>query len=278
MSEFWVSKQRYFCKYCKVYIADDAPSRQHHEGGLRHKGNLERFIRGIYKTGEKRAKDAAEEQREIARIEQVAQAAFAQDVGAGRARHTTSTSTTLARAGPSKPIAKTGNSFSNYSTAESLGFSDPDAERDAAENERRQMEGTVGDWQVVEAVIPAPGHDAQPEEVAEENAAIGVKRPLPQDDDDNTREFKLRKKSLGNQAEETSTSSGTSASQPSTQKWIKKEWSAAEPEELVKEEELTLAKEEVKPTVAVEDAPHSTPTFFKKRRPAGNRTAGRREL
>lgn len=71
MSEYWVSKKRYFCKYCNVYIADDAPSRQHHEGGMKHKGNMERFIRGIYKAGEKRVKDAAEEQRDMARIEQV---------------------------------------------------------------------------------------------------------------------------------------------------------------------------------------------------------------
>jgi hypothetical protein len=71
MSEYWVSKKKYFCKYCDIYIADDAPSRQHHENGLRHKGNVERFIRGIYKTGEKRKKDQEEEKREMARVEQV---------------------------------------------------------------------------------------------------------------------------------------------------------------------------------------------------------------
>ena len=71
MSEYWVSKKKYFCKYCDIYIADDAPSRNHHESGMRHKGNLERFIRGIYKTGEKRKKDLEEERREMARVEQV---------------------------------------------------------------------------------------------------------------------------------------------------------------------------------------------------------------
>lgn len=53
MSEYWISKKKYFCKYCDIYIADDAPSRQQHENGMRHKGNVERFIRGIYKAGEK---------------------------------------------------------------------------------------------------------------------------------------------------------------------------------------------------------------------------------
>jgi WW domain-binding protein 4 len=71
MSEYWVSKKKYFCKYCDIYIADDAPSRQQHENGLRHKGNQERFVRGLYKEGERRKKDAEEEKREIARVEQV---------------------------------------------------------------------------------------------------------------------------------------------------------------------------------------------------------------
>jgi len=70
MSEYWVSKKKYFCKYCDIYIADDAPSRQQHENGLRHKGNVERFIRGIYKAGEKHKKDLEEEKREMKRVEQ----------------------------------------------------------------------------------------------------------------------------------------------------------------------------------------------------------------
>lgn len=71
MSEYWVSKKRYFCKYCDIYITDDAPSRQQHESGLRHQGNKDRFVRGLYKAGEKRKKDLEEEKREMARIEQV---------------------------------------------------------------------------------------------------------------------------------------------------------------------------------------------------------------
>jgi len=69
MSEYWVSKKKYFCKYCDIYIADDAPSRQQHENGLRHKGNVERFIRNLYKGSEKRKKDQEDERRDIARLE-----------------------------------------------------------------------------------------------------------------------------------------------------------------------------------------------------------------
>jgi WW domain-binding protein 4 len=71
MSEYWVSKKRYFCKYCEIYIADDVPSRQQHENGLRHQGNRERFIRNIYKASEKKKKDLEEEKKELARIDQV---------------------------------------------------------------------------------------------------------------------------------------------------------------------------------------------------------------
>ena len=71
MTEYWVSKKMHFCKYCNIYIADDVPSRRQHEGGLKHKGNVERFVRGLYKAGEKRKHDLEEEKREMARVEQV---------------------------------------------------------------------------------------------------------------------------------------------------------------------------------------------------------------
>ena len=71
MSEYWVSKKKYYCKYCETYISDDKPSRQQHENGLRHKGNVERFVRGLYKASEKKVKDTEEERREMARIEHV---------------------------------------------------------------------------------------------------------------------------------------------------------------------------------------------------------------
>lgn len=71
MSEYWVSRKKYFCTYCDIYIADDAPSRRQHENGLRHQGNKARFVRGLYKQGERRKKDLEEEKLEIARIDQV---------------------------------------------------------------------------------------------------------------------------------------------------------------------------------------------------------------
>lgn len=74
MSEYWVSRKKYFCQYCDIYIADDAPSRQQHENGMRHKGNKDRFVRSLYKAGEKRKRDEDEEKREMAAINRVCKA------------------------------------------------------------------------------------------------------------------------------------------------------------------------------------------------------------
>jgi WW domain-binding protein 4 len=222
MSEYWVSKKRYFCKYCEVYIADDAPSRQHHENGLRHKGNVDRFVRGLYKVGEKRKKDADEEKREMMRIEQVcfhsffhsslsdsryakaASAAFAQDVGAGRAQHptTASSSSSSTAASLEKKPRKSGG-ISDYSTPESLGYTDPDIERALAEAERRRTQGVAGDWQMVESAPPEPPsvtgeeptqHVADVQNAEGDQGTNSNKRAVPDPADEDEGRWKLRKK------------------------------------------------------------------------------------
>ncbi|KAJ4468139.1 hypothetical protein J3R30DRAFT_3305915 [Lentinula aciculospora] len=208
MSEYWVSKKKYFCKYCEIYIADDVPSRQHHENGLRHQGNRERFIRGIYKDGEKRKKDAEEEKREMARVELAAQAAYSADIGAGRAKASSSSSSGGASASTSKKItqkaptkpSKPSNSFVNYSTAASLGYTDPDVERATAEAALHQSQGVAGEWQVVESkMTSAPAAIERGNVVSTSTFDDGshfVKRPADEQPDD-ARNFKLRRKLVG---------------------------------------------------------------------------------
>lgn len=202
-----MSKKRYFCKYCDIYIADDAPSRQQHENGLRHKGNVDRFIRGLYKGSEKRKKDLDEEKRDMAKVElasrpsiltmldyltllQAAQAAYAQDVASGHARTmaapVASTSSTSR-----KPPPKPSNPYAHYSTAASLGYSDPDAERFAAETERRRTQGLAGDWEVVTSTSGTSAETSEPAagSTLKRNAENAV-------DFEDVREFKLRKKTV----------------------------------------------------------------------------------
>ncbi|KAI0066125.1 hypothetical protein BV25DRAFT_1504467 [Artomyces pyxidatus] len=203
MSEYWVSKKRYFCKYCDIYIADDAPSRQHHENGLRHKGNVDRFVRGLYKAGEKRKKDADEERREIARIEQAAQAAFSQDVGAGLAKASSSKAPAPAVASSSrKPLPKSKGGFADYSTAQQLGYTDPDVERALAEKAYRQNQGVAGEWHFVDTIPKQASQSPAPEanvELAEAEAADEASRKRAAEepvDEEDGRGWKLRKKTV----------------------------------------------------------------------------------
>ncbi|CDO69222.1 hypothetical protein BN946_scf185042.g124 [Trametes cinnabarina] len=208
MSEYWVSHKKYFCKYCNIYIADDAPSRRQHESGLRHKGNVERFVRSLYKAGEKRKQDLEEEKREMARVEKAAQAAYAQDVSSGLVKPGSSGAVagpSSAATGPRKVAAslKPADPFANYTTAESLGITDPDEARRRAEAERRQQEGIAGEWEIVEVVQPSTvadnegAEDVKPDisAGAASSARVGEKRPADQPpDEEDARGWKLRRK------------------------------------------------------------------------------------
>ena len=103
-------------------------------------------------------------------------------------------------AAPSKPAPKSTDPYANYSTAESLGITYPDAERARAEAERRQKEGVVGEWEFVPVETTPPVEDAQPEAStsAVPEPEVGQKReapPVPPDSED-SRHFKLKKKKL----------------------------------------------------------------------------------
>jgi len=274
MSEYWVSHKKYFCRYCEIYIADDVPSRQQHENGLRHKGNTERFIRGLYKAGEKRKKDLEEEKREMARVEKVsmlsrqflaifshqpakaAQAAFAQDVGAGFAKSITPSlpaTSSVSAPPPRKPPTKPSNPYANYSTAESLGYKNPDEERLLAEAERRRTQGVAGDWEMVPSVLPPTMQAPVPSSSTDiVNTGPSLKREADAVvDEEDSRQFKVRNKKLGvglgeiydpgiipiklkkKKEEESAESSGDIApsvgeSQPTAAlKWTKVQWKRA---------------------------------------------------
>ncbi|KIP11592.1 hypothetical protein PHLGIDRAFT_124735 [Phlebiopsis gigantea 11061_1 CR5-6] len=210
MSEYWVSHKKYFCKYCNIYIADDKPSRTQHETGLKHKGNVERFVRGLYKAGEKRKKDSEEEQREMAHVERAAAAAYAQDVSAGLVKPGSSSTAgpSSKPAGSSKPTTKASDPYTNYSTAQSLGFIDPDEERRKMEAERRRNEGVVGMWEVVDVQEPLSTGDDGAQAIAEPAPELKADADVAQNqqprkreaeaplDDEDIRQFKLRRKKV----------------------------------------------------------------------------------
>lgn len=232
MSDYWVSRKKYFCKYCDIYIADDAPSRQHHENGMRHKGNVERFVRGIYKAGEKRKRDGEEEAREIARVDRVesvltikvletltcrlwlqaAQLAYSADLASGNGAGSSGSKlppppVAAAPIAPRKPIAKPSNPYANYSSAASLGIIDPDVARAKAEAEMRRKEGAVGAWSYV-PIEPSntiandeemlehgikPDRDNEADTKNDESVAPGASSTT-NDDEPDARSFKFRKR------------------------------------------------------------------------------------
>jgi WW domain-binding protein 4 len=209
MSEYWVSKKKYFCTYCDIFIADDVPSRTHHENGMRHQGNKERFVKGLYKAGEKKKKEEEEERREMKNVDAAAMRAYALDVGAGRAGigGSGSGSSLPGPKAPPPPPKKPSNPYTNYTTAEFLGYKDPDAERIQAELERKRSQGAVGDWEPVPTahsfVAPAPSgtildvpQNLKPHPEGDAAVVAGTKREaeaLAVDDEDG-RAWKLRKK------------------------------------------------------------------------------------
>ena len=74
MSEFWVSRKRWTCPYCDITINDDVPSRMQHEGGMRHKGNVERSLKETYRKGEQARRDEEKAKAEMRKIEKVSAA------------------------------------------------------------------------------------------------------------------------------------------------------------------------------------------------------------
>lgn len=79
MSEYWVSQAKYYCKVCNVYIADNKPSRQHHENGVKHKEKVEQMLKQKRLDKLHGARSEAELKKQLDEINKAASAAIASD-------------------------------------------------------------------------------------------------------------------------------------------------------------------------------------------------------
>lgn len=105
---------------------------------------------------------------------------------------------------PQKP-AKPASKWSDYSTAQSLGYDDPDEDRRNAEFARKQTQGLAGVWEVVAPPPPPlPASNAN-EEVNEEGDASALDGPSgqaaqqkreAQEEPEDERSFKFRKRTV----------------------------------------------------------------------------------
>ncbi|CAG8679808.1 6760_t:CDS:2, partial [Dentiscutata heterogama] len=73
-SEFWISQQKHWCQYCRIYIADNKPQ------GKKHRENQEKFLRDIYRKEHESRKEAAKTKRELERIEKAAMKQYRRDI------------------------------------------------------------------------------------------------------------------------------------------------------------------------------------------------------
>ncbi|KAA1090990.1 hypothetical protein PGT21_019996 [Puccinia graminis f. sp. tritici] len=169
MTEYWVSKQSYYCKYCDIFIRDDKPSRAQHENGLRHKGNLERYIRDIYKKEDRAKKERTDEASQVSKIEKAARLAHQQkDLASVEGEKEVKEETEEGDEPRKRPKYdkqdwKGAEDLQNYSDARSLGFipdTDSEAaralkEEEEAEAEARSKEGRMGQWEAVLKIQPS---------------------------------------------------------------------------------------------------------------------------
>ena len=63
MTEYWVSQKRFWCKYCKCWMADTKPARSHHDNGVRHKTSVQQF----FKDNRQKQKEERETKIELER-------------------------------------------------------------------------------------------------------------------------------------------------------------------------------------------------------------------
>ncbi|XP_050450584.1 WW domain-binding protein 4 [Cataglyphis hispanica] len=80
MADYWKSQGRKFCDFCKCWIADNKPSIDFHEGGKKHKENVSKRLKEIYKNSAKQAKQNKKFENDLKKMENAAMAAYMKDV------------------------------------------------------------------------------------------------------------------------------------------------------------------------------------------------------
>lgn len=87
MSEYWVSNEKKYCRYCNTYISTDKTSLSRHENGNRHKFNVRRFLQLQEKEQQRESRKEQDVTAQLKAIERAAEAQYQQDMlyGTGHA-------------------------------------------------------------------------------------------------------------------------------------------------------------------------------------------------
>ncbi|KDN42623.1 hypothetical protein K437DRAFT_275117 [Tilletiaria anomala UBC 951] len=205
MTEYWISRKRWTCPYCDITINDDVPSRQQHENGLRHKGNVERALKNVYKQSHLQRKEKSDAAKEMKRIEAAAKAAMEKDSAAfipvlaavsPSAAAGPSKAAQENKSAPGKPAAwKPKDPYSVYgNVASDYATSMEEAQKGAQEEEeRRRQEGTASEWSVVEPSAAAP-RPADAPSIPHASTSASTTNALTERDE--ARQFRVRERQV----------------------------------------------------------------------------------
>ncbi|KAF9964129.1 hypothetical protein BGZ70_006912 [Mortierella alpina] len=90
MSEYWKSNAKFFCRFCKIYITDNKSTRNIHDSGVKHKENVERFLREQNQRSKDKDAEKARTDKQMEAIEKAAMKQYQLDVEAGLVQPSTS--------------------------------------------------------------------------------------------------------------------------------------------------------------------------------------------
>ncbi|KAG0261185.1 WW domain binding protein 4 [Mortierella polycephala] len=165
-SEYWKSNAKFFCRFCKIYITDNKSTRNIHDSGVKHKENVERFLREQNQRSRDKETETARTNKQMEAIEKAALKQYQLDVEAGLVQPSTSFP---AVASPATVAAESVSSKSESSptilgskkpTASTGSNSVPVAEPKApAAKPADKTIGQPGEWQTVESTGQKHGQD-----------------------------------------------------------------------------------------------------------------------
>ncbi|CAG8482488.1 12851_t:CDS:2 [Funneliformis mosseae] len=210
-SDYWISQQKHWCQYCRIYIADNKPSRTMHEQGKKHKENVEKFLRDIRRRDHENRKEDEKTKRELDRIERAAMKQYKKDIileapGASMATFTSKSNT---KAPPGKSSLSEHDMIYASSGAESSSYIPPADSFDPTELNKKSGSGdgtevVIGEWRPV--TPPAVPQKSQVDNESKSQETIPQEDDEDEEDPDDLRNFKVVEKTfpLDNQIPEDS--------------------------------------------------------------------------
>ncbi|KAJ2768144.1 hypothetical protein IWQ56_003052 [Coemansia nantahalensis] len=139
----WDRSNKYWCKYCSIFVFDNRSSRAQHESGTKHRDNVQKYLRQIGKDAKAKGDAEAKLSAQLAKIEEAAAQSYRRDVGGDAEAPPVPAPATAQAAAPAVP----GDPAARRST------SDADA---APSNKRPADVGIAGAWEVVEEPDDSP--------------------------------------------------------------------------------------------------------------------------